>query len=207
MIKETLLTDGLKIYTCKCGSKKEEIVKMAGYTVDTKKEEIYLITTSVGENISNSVGISWHCKKSGSYLIYQKEGTTDIIEVKPNEEYWSIEESYMTDLYQNKRYVCTVDLTNLEPNSKYVYKVISGEITSDIITFKTANNLSSNYSFLSFVDMQYSENTTSLKLINKFIENNPDANLITCSGDFTDEGYCEETHRYLFDSNTFSNST
>ncbi len=39
-----------------------------------------------------------------------------------------------------------------------------------------------------------------------FIKNNPEANLITCSGDITDEGYCESSHRYLFDSNVFFNS-
>lgn len=206
VVKATMFNDGLMRYTCKCGSIKEEVIKENSFEFDKEKEEIYLITTSVGKDISNSVGISWHCKNSGSYLVYQKEGTDEAVTVKPIEEYWSIEESYMEDPYQNKRYVCTVDLNNLEPNSNYVYKIISGKICSNVLSFKTANNLDTSYSFLSFVDFQYSKNSTTLKLVKKFTEEVKDANLITCSGDITDEGYSEESHRYLFDSTVFSNS-
>lgn len=206
IIEATQFSDGLKKYICKCGSEKEEVIKANDYKIDSKKEEIYLITTSAGHDISKSVGISWHCNNSGSYLIYQKEGTTETKEVVPNEEYWSIEQSYITDPYQNKRYVCTVDLNDLEPNSKYLYKIISGDISSNVLSFKTADTSSSNYSFLSFVDFQYSKNATTLNLVKKFTQENPESNLITCSGDITDEGYSEESHRYLFDSTVFSNS-
>ena len=206
IIQETRLTDGLRKYTCKCGSVKEEVIKAIGYNIDKIKEIIYLITTSAGEDISNSVGISWHCKNSGSYLVYKKENTNEYIEVKPTEEYWSIEESYITDNYQNKRYVCTVDLNNLEPNTKYIYKIISGDISSNDLSFKTSDPTASKYSFLSFVDFQYSQNSTTLNLVKTFIKNNPDANLITCSGDIADEAYKEKSHRYLFDSTVFSNS-
>ena len=206
VVKATMFNDGLMRYTCKCGSIKEEVIKENSFEFDKEKKEIYLITTSVGKDISNSVGISWHCNNSGSYLVYQKEGTDETVTIKPTEEYWSIEESYMEDPYQNKRYVCTVDLNNLEPNSKYVYKIISGKICSNVLSFKTANNLDTSYSFLSFVDFQYSKNSTTLKLVKKFTEEEKTANLITCSGDITDEGYSEESHRYLFDSTVFSNS-
>ena len=206
VIEETRLTEGLRRYTCKCGSTKDEVIEAKGFNVDKSKEIIYLVTTSAGEDISKSVGISWHCKDSGSYLLYYKEGTKDYVEVKPNEVYWSIEESYMTDPYQNKRYVCTVDLDNLEPNCKYIYKVICGDISSNDMSFKTSDSSSGKYSFLSFVDFQYSENAKTLNLVRTFVEKNPEANLITCSGDITDEGYSEKSHRYLFDSNVFSNS-
>lgn len=206
VVKATMFNDGLMRYKCKCGSIKEEVIKENSFEFDKEKKEIYLITTSVGKDISNSVGISWHCKNSGSYLVYQKEGTDETVTIKPTEEYWSIEESYMEDPYQNKRYVCTVDLNNLEPNSNYVYKIISGDLCSNVLSFKTANNLDTCYSFLSFVDFQYSKNSTTLKLVKKFTEEVKDANLITCSGDITDEGYSEESHRYLFDSTVFSNS-
>ena len=205
VVEATQFTDGLKKYTCKCGSEKEEVIKVNDYIIDTEKEEIYLITTSAGTDISNSVGISWHSSKSGSYLMYLKEGTTEVIELKPNEEYWSIEESYMSDPYQNKRYVCTVDLTNLDSNTKYYYKIISGDVSSNVYTFKTAND-SNKYTFLSFVDFQYSENKNTLSLVKFFTQKTPDANLITCSGDITDEGYREQSHRYLFDSDVVSNS-
>ena len=197
---------GLQKYTCECGSVKEEVIDKIQYELDTKKNIIYLITTSAGEDISKSVGISWHCKNSGSYLVYQKEGTNEFIEVQPKEEYWSIEESYTEDSYQNKRYVCTVDLENLEPNCKYVYKIISDNVMSNELSFKTADSSASKYTFLSFVDFQYSENKTTLNLIKTFTQNTKEANLITCSGDITDEGYSEQSHRFLFDNSVFSNS-
>lgn len=78
-----------------------------GLKIDNSKKEIYLVTTTVGFDISNSVGISWHCKKSGSYLLYKKEEDINFKKVEPLEEYWSIEESYMKDSYENKRYVCS----------------------------------------------------------------------------------------------------
>ena len=206
VIKETYFTDGLKLYNCVCGSQKEEVIPRIEINVDNNKQIIYLVTTAPGVDISKSVGISWHCKDSGSYLVYQKEGCSEVVTVIPNEEYWSIEESYMTDNYQNKRYVCTIDLNNLEENSKYNYRIISGEVASNIMSFQTADSKASKYKFLSFVDFQYSENSTTINLVRKFVQNNPDAVLLTCSGDFTDEGYSEKSHRYLFDNSTF-NST
>ena len=35
----------------------------------------------------------------------------------------------------------------------------------------------------------------------KFIEKTDEAILITCSGDIADEGYCEASHQFLFNSN------
>lgn len=177
-----------------------------GLKIDNSKKEIYLVTTTVGFDISNSVGISWHCKKSGSYLLYKKEEDINFKKVEPLEEYWSIEESYMKDSYENKRYVCSANLKGLEPDTRYIYRIISGKHSSANLSFKTTSRMNSKYRFLSFVDFQYSENETTLKLINKFIEKNPETILITCSGDITDEGYREKSHRYLFDSNIFSNS-
>ena len=204
--KETYFQDGLEKLKCKCGSELEKEINEINLEVDSSKAKIFLITTSAGADISNSVGISWHCVNPGSFLVYQREGTNECIEVKPDEEYWSIEESYIQDPYQNKRYVCTVDLTDLDSNTKYIYKIINGNVASNDLSFKTADNLADSYSFLSFVDFQYSENQTTLKLVQKFVSKVPNANLITCSGDITDEGYSEKSHRHLFDSDVFSSS-
>lgn len=152
------------------------------------------------------MGISWHSKQSGSYILYKKEDANEFTKMTPKEECWRIEESYITDSYQNDRYVCNVDLINLEPGTKYVYRIISGKVSSNYLSFKTASNKNFKNSFLAFVDFQYSENENTLKLLKKFIQNNPETNLITCSGDITDYGYHEKSHRYLLDNDIFSNS-
>ncbi len=126
---------------------KQSSINQTDYKVDKSKEIIYLITTSVGESISESVGISWHCKYSGSYLLYKEEDNSEFIKVNPSEVYWNIEESYMDDSYQNKRYVCNVSLNNLESNRKYIYKVICDDIASYKMSFKTADASALRYSF------------------------------------------------------------
>lgn len=175
------------------------------FNIDEKNDIIYLITTSVGEDVSTSVRISWHCINKGSYLLYKKE-EDEFVKIIPQEEYWSIEESYVNTAYQNKRYVCNVNLDNLEPGFKYKYIIISNDVCSKEYSFKTCDNNENRYQFLSFVDFQYSKNETTLNLVKTFIKNNPNANLITCSGDITDEGYSEEAHRFLFDSDVFVDS-
>ena len=169
-------------------------------------EIIYLVTTSVQEDISKSVGISWHCKKSKSFLVYKKEDNNEEIKVLPLEEIWSIEESYMDDEYNKNRYVCNVILDNLDANTKYIYRIICGDVISREFRFKTSDSSSRNYSFLSFADFQYSCNKSTKNIVKTFINNNPDSTLIMCSGDIADEAYKEESHRYLFDSDVFSNS-
>ena len=206
VVSETIFSNGLMKYTCKCGNTKEEVIDEITLSIDDAKEVIYLITTSAGEDISKAVGISWHCNNSGSYLVYQKEGSDELVKVEPDEVYWSLEEYYIDDPYQAKRYVCTVDLDNLESNTKYIYKVISGDVASNDLSFKTADSEATEYTFLSFVDFQPNLNKVTLNLVKQFVENTPEANLITCSGDITDVGYREDVHRYLFDTDVFANS-
>lgn len=175
------------------------------FKIDKDKKIIYLVTTSVGYNLKNSVGISWHCKKDGSYLLYKKESDSSFIKVMPCTNYWSIEEGYVEDSYQSKRYVCSVNLNNLDSKCKYVYQIVCEDIASTPMTFTTSSMYDFKYSFMSFCDFQYSENESTINLVKRFINENPTINLITCSGDIADEGYLEKSHRFLFDNNLFSN--
>ena len=171
------------------------------------KEIIYLVTTSVGYDVEKSIGISWHCKNAGSYLMYKKESELSFSQVFPAEINWCIEESYINSDYQYKRYVCNVNLDNLDCGTQYVYKIVSGSTESDVYSFKTSSKNDLKYSFMSFCDFQYSENETTINLVKRFIDENPMVNLITCCGDIADEGYLEKTHRYIFDKKLFSNKT
>lgn len=204
MVKEALFKDCLNTCLGKCEFINDEYIAEIKLEENIKKDLIYLITTSVGIDISNSVGISWHCNEQRSQLVYWKEGSNELIKAMPHEEYWSIEESYISDDYDTKRYVCSVNLTNLDANTKYYYRIIFGNVASNILTFKTAT--SKKYSFLSFADFQYSKNSKTLDLVKTFKDKNPLANLITCSGDIADEGYSEKAHRHLFDDTVFSSS-
>ena len=93
------------------------------FNIDENNNKIYLITTSVGEDALSMIGISWHCVEKGSYLLIKKDGE-GYIKVLPTEDYWSVEESYVDSSYQNKRYVCRVNLSNLYSNCIYKYKII-----------------------------------------------------------------------------------
>ena len=170
------------------------------FNIDENNNKIYLITTSVGEDALSMIGISWHCVEKGSYLLIKKDGE-GYIKVLPIEDYWSVEESYVDSSYQNKRYVCRVNLSNLYPNCIYKYKIMCGNYCSKEYSFKTGSLLE--LKFMAFADFQYSENDTTINLVNLFANANPDINLIMCSGDIADEGYKEEAHRFIFDKDLF----
>ena len=105
------------------------------FNIDENNNKIYLITTSVGEDALSMIGISWHCVEKGSYLLIKKDGE-GYIKVLPIEDYWSVEESYVDSSYQNKRYVCRVNLSNLYPNCTYKYKIMCGNYCSKNIVLK-----------------------------------------------------------------------
>lgn len=201
----THLDDGIFRQTCKrCEFFQDEIIPAEGFEEDVMKNRLFLITTTPGDDATKSIGISWHAINAGTYLVLRKENAKEFEIFNPVEENWCLEEKYEEDAYNNKRMVCNVSLTDLEANTTYQYQIIDGEISSPKRSFKTASGLE-DYRFMSTVDFQYSMNTSSLNLIKKFKSEVSGINLLTCSGDFADEGSRERSHRHLFDNEVFDN--
>lgn len=176
----------------------------------TSDEFIYHIVTTPSEDCSNAVMVNYHCKDSGSYVLYTLKSDSEFKNAKkaiPTEEYWSTEGmanvSEKSGFYQ-KRYVCNVELKDLDERTSYIYKIIDKEHESKVNSFTTAG-LTNTWNFAAYADYQYRMNTMTAKLINnmKDIANNPA--LMVFSGDFVDVADNEYEFTHILDDESFSN--
>ena len=176
----------------------------------TSDEFIYHIVTTPTEDCSKGVMVNYHCKDSGSYVLYTLKSDSEFKNAKkaiPTEELWSTEG--MTNVseksgFYTKRYVCNVELSGLDERTSYIYKIVDGEHESKVNSFTTAG-LTNTWNFASFADYQYRMNTMTAKLITnmKKIANNPA--LMVFSGDFVDVADNEYEFTHILDDESFSN--
>ena len=175
---------------------------------------IYHIVTTAGVDASKEITINWHCDDSGSYVLLTESTDTEFLnakKLKPTmEKYWStegIKNANTTDtFYTKRRYVCYLELTDLSPRTKYIYKVCLKNEESSVYHFTTAG-LTNEWKFTAFCDYQKKYNSVSHDLIERLnkIAGNP--SLVVCSGDLIDTAAFEAEWSWLFDDNkkTFSN--
>ena len=97
-----------------------------------------IIYANPGENCATEVTISWHSSEANSKLIYTKaddvnyENATEIMVEGVYDE--------TSFIYYDvcKFYKCVVELKDLSPDTNYIYKVSTGNVTSREHKFKTA---------------------------------------------------------------------
>lgn len=176
----------------------------------TSDEFIYHIVTTPSEDCSNSVMVNYHCKDSGSYVLYTLKSDTEFknaLKAIPTEELWSTEGmknvSETSGFYQ-KRYVCNVELTGLDERTSYIYKIVDGEHESKVNSFTTAG-LTNTWNFAAYADYQYRMNTMTAKLINNMKDICGNPALMVFSGDFVDVADNEYEFTHILDDESFSN--
>lgn len=178
---------------------------IGGKNVKAATNSFHLITTNPGEDASTTIGINYHTYEAGSHIEYTLASDKDYenaIVVTPSEKLWSIKGEKNADekdtFYTVERYVCSATITNLQPCTKYKYRLVKGDLISSNYFFTTAG-LTNEWSFVALADCQYGKNKVSHKLIQKMqeIANNPP--LVVCSGDMTDYGGREEEVTWFLD--------
>ena len=178
---------------------------LGGTKVKAATNSFHLITTNPGEDASTMIGINYHTYEAGSHIEYTLASDKDFENatvVYPTEKLWSIKGEQNADekdtFYTVERYVCSATLTNLQPCTKYKYRLVKDELISSSYFFTTAG-LTNEWSFVALADCQYGKNKVSHKLIQKMqeIANNPP--LFVCSGDMTDYGGREEEVTWFLD--------
>ena len=150
------------------------ILFCGGSKVDALSKSIYHIVTTSGENASHEITINWHSEKSGSYCLLTLESDTSFekaIKLTPTvEKLWSTEDVYnatKSDTFATTpRYVCYLELKDLNPRTKYCYKIVSEKYESEVHQFMTAG-LTNEWQFLGFCDFQSHYNTMVHTLVNK----------------------------------------
>ncbi len=166
---------------------------------------IYYITTCVGEN-ETSIGINYHCNIKASTVVYATSPTfSNAKTVRATATEWS------SDQINNDkrtgfaaRYVCTVNLDNLEPSTQYYYKIEAGSETSDVYTFTTHSSSAATANILFATDIHASTSMSSTaptvdsiwKKINQQFGN---MNLVVMTGDQVDRGGYESEWQNLYD--------
>ncbi len=175
---------------------------------------IYHIVTTAGVDASREITINYHADDSGSYVLLTEATDKEFekaLKYKPTmEKFWSTEgvknASTTDSFYTKRRYVCYLELTDLTPRTKYIYKVCLKDEESAVYYFTTAG-LTNEWKFTAFCDYQNKYNSVAHDLIDRInrIAGNP--SLVVCSGDLTDTAAFEAEWTWLFDDskNTFSN--
>ena len=169
---------------------------------------IRYITTSVGEN-ETSIGINYQVDVEGSYVKYGKSRTLGSESLT---KYPTKEESFESGIINNDkntgfaaRYVCKVDLTDLDEDTTYYYKVCADGAESSIYSFKTykKNGTYTNILFTTDLHASAGYNTTSAG--NTAISNilsKATVNLIVQTGDQVDRGGYESEWQAYFNGYT-----
>lgn len=163
-------------------------------------EEIYEaknIIGALGEDASTMYHIHYHIMNTKSYALV----------TKATDENFTSATAYYGDgyYYENltdepavkwePRNIWNIDVTGLEENTEYIYKINNGDDTySDIYHFKTAGGTST--SFLFVTDVHYYTGTTgeldsaavSEETINQALKINPNISFVLNGGDLVDTG-------------------
>ena len=187
---------------------------LGGIMVSASSPLIYHIVTTAGEDASREITINWHADDSGSYVLLTEASDTSFSnaqKIKPTmEKFWSTEgtkNASATDtFYTKRRYVCYLELKDLMPRTKYIYKVCLKDEESSVYHFTTAG-LTNEWTFTAFCDFQNKYNSVSHSLIERINKIAKSPSLVICSGDVTDTAAFEAEWTWMFDDSnkTFSN--
>lgn len=166
-----------------------------------ENEEVFeakYIRGAFGEDASSMYTVQYTTYNSKSYALLTTSDDPDFLNAK---KYYG-EGYYFEDLDElliekfEGRNIWRIEMTDLESNTEYIYKINKGNDTySDIYTFKTAGDQTPT-SFLFLTDTHYYTGTTgttasaavSEEIIKHAIEKNPNISFIMDAGDLIDTG-------------------
>ena len=163
--------------------------------------DVYNIVTCPGEDMATQMQISWQSKTTITNLKVEYTTSSDQdfnSSTTINGEYRSFtrknNEPFEGTIYvgfDTPRYVWNVLLTNLSPNTKYIYRITDGtKVYSGVYKFETGSLSDDEFSFLFITDPQYYDEDGA-QIFNKFVERhitNDDIKFTLITGDISDKG-------------------
>lgn len=174
-------------------------------TVHADTATIKYITTCVGEN-ETSIGINYHCSDANSVVKYSTSATfaeDKTFTATPTSTPFS-KEVDATDANTGfeERYICRVNLTNLEENTQYYYKIVTDTKTSLIYKFKTYSSTGKNANIMFATDIHSAGGSYTPTRPNSMMEavrsDVRDVNLLVMTGDQVDRGGYEAHWESLY---------
>lgn len=134
------------------------------FTVSTEETGAMVIMTMPAEDTAGSANISWYDTREEDELVYTVASDTSFEAaqtVKENGKITDIEKFYEFKKESAEEfpkyagrtlYRFEITLEGLEPDTEYIYKVVSGEMESSVRSFKTAGN-DGTFTFAWFADL------------------------------------------------------
>ena len=135
--------------------------------VKASMTDLSLISTNPGEDSSKSMRLSWQSKEASCTLYYTLASDTSF----SNATIKKVNGIKNTSKYvgNDNYYKYDVELTNLDINTKYSYKIKSSTTTSSVYTFKTANN-KGDFNFALIGDIHANSEDNAMKNANSLIK-------------------------------------
>lgn len=181
-------------------------------------EEIYdafNIMTGFGTDASTQIEINYHTHNLQTNVEYTLASDVNFANAsicEPASGYYFTNGDEAVEFQFDPRNVMRVSLSNLQPDTEYIYRINKGDGTySETYKFKTAKNDGSKTSFLAMSDIHYwavlDEETGEYKshgseisevIINKAMERNPNIGFIATAGDIVDRGGSPQTWEQFF---------
>ena len=161
--------------------------------INTKAMSMYSSIANVvathGETM-DQIGISWHSNDKGSYLLYGKNSSlNNATKVTPDEHTWRRDHTEKDYPKFQERYVCNVNLENLDLYQTYYYQICSGSKKTEIFKFNTGLDKKVT-KFAWLTDTQtYVDNYNRVQMfLNKLLINDPELAFCMITGDVVDRG-------------------
>ena len=165
--------------------------------------DAYNIMTGLGEDASTQVEINYHTHNVLSFVEYTIASDTSFSDYSTisGEGYYFSEGSDKTTVSFDPRNVYRVTITDLKPDTQYIYRINKGNDTySEVYTFKTAPNSGGSTSFFVLADTHYhailNENNEyeshgseiSETIFQQALLKDPNIGFIATAGDMIDTG-------------------
>ena len=127
---------------------------ITAYTAELSDNGIKTVSLGVGQNETER-NITWHTDSAelGKVQYAEKNGDTF------PEEYFEANASCLYSANDSGYYINKATITNLKPDTEYVYRLVNGEMVSQVYTFETDPNGA--FSFLFVGDPQIGSSGTS----------------------------------------------
>ena len=177
------------------------IIITINITINASTNNVYNIVTCPGEDMATQMQINWQSSTDikSLKLEYTISSDTSFSNSKTVDGEYKVfsrndNEPFEGTIYvgfSTPRYVWNVSLSNLTPQTKYIYRIKDdSKIYSSVYSFETASKNDDEFSFLFMTDPQYYDEEGS-KIFNKFAERhitNDDIKFALITGDISDKG-------------------
>ena len=123
----------------------------------------YNITTQFGEDASTEANINFNSNTDKAYVEYTLATDAEFknaLKQEPTvtkQEIPAKQSSWVSTGYPTTAYKCEVTLTNLTPNTNYIYRVTNGSQYSNVFKFKTAPEDNQSFTFAAMADPQFAD--------------------------------------------------